>query len=283
MQHLNQLLRGVNKQDAGFKISLFCLLVLVFIHFLFGIYMGKQAYLMTSMLLWGSVFILLWDKRAHFKITQSKPSKFLGYFLLTGLLILSVIHPGEKTLGFFPLAAFCGWFLIFIGASQNKLYFKEFCILTVFGIPKLVPDTAFGLAPVTAKVAAYALWYLGYPVSLNDGIYIQVPNGGVEVIPACSGINLIVHMISISVIFLCVFPTQKLHRFLFVCLAIFLGFFMNVIRVAMLTALSPPQFSKQFHYWHSANGASLFVLLTLIMYGVLYFSILKPVKSVPTR
>jgi cyanoexosortase A len=282
MQHLKQLFlalgKGVDKKDADFGVSLICLSILVLIHFSLGIYLGKQAYLMMSLLLWGALYLLLWDRRQSFKRNQEKISRFLGYLVVAVLLTLSVVNPGDKALGFFPLAAFLGWFLIFIGASQAKHYIKEFCILAVFGIPKLIPDTALGLAPVTAKFSAYTLWYLGYPVSLLNNIYIQIPNGGVEVVPACSGINLIVHMLSIAVIFLCVFPTRRTHTLLFVIFAVILGFFMNVIRVAMLAALSPPQFATQFHYWHSASGASLFVLLTLIIYGVLYFSFLQPAQ-----
>jgi cyanoexosortase A len=275
MQRLKQILLDVDKSDSDFRTGVICLFVLSCVHFLLGLYLGKQAFLMMSLLLWASIAILLWDKRQHFKITQDKVSSFLGYVLVAATLVISAVHPGEKILGFFPLAAYLGWFLIFIGAAQSKFYFKEFCILAIFGIPKLVPDTAFGLAPVTAKFATYALWYLGYPVSLN-GFYIQVPNGGVEVVPACSGINLILHMLSISVIFLCVFPTRRSHCIPFAMLAMLLGFVMNGVRVAMLAALSVPQFSAQFHYWHSANGASLFVLLTLVIYGVLYFSFSKP-------
>ncbi len=278
MQRLKQILLSVDKNDSDFRASVICLSVMSCVHFLLGLYLGKQAFLMMSLLLWASIMILLWDRRQHFKINQNKASRFLGYVLVAAVLIISMMHPGEKMLGFFPLAAYLGWFLIFIGAAQSKFYLKEFCILAIFGIPKLVPDTAFGLAPLTAKFAAYALWYLGYPVSTN-GIYIQVPKGGVEVVPACSGINLILHMLSISVIFLCVFPTRRSHRIPFAMLSILLGFLMNGVRVAMLAALSPPQFSAQFHYWHSASGASLFVLLTLVIYGVLYFSPLNPTQQ----
>jgi cyanoexosortase A len=274
MQRLKQMLLGVDKNDADFRAAVICLSVLSCIHFLLGLYLGKQAFLMMSLLLWASISMLLWDRRQQFKINQGKVSSFLGYVLVAAVLVISIVHPGEKMLGFFPLAAYLGWFLIFVGAAQTKFYLKEFCILAIFGIPKLVPDTAFGLAPITAKFAAYILWYLGYPVTSN-GFYIQLPNGGVEVVPACSGINLILHMLSISVIFLCVFPTRRSHSIPFALLAMLLGFLMNGIRVAMLAALSPPQFSAQFHYWHSASGASLFVLLTLVIYGLLYFSLLK--------
>ncbi|WP_404785070.1 cyanoexosortase A [Altericista sp. CCNU0014] len=275
MKHLQQIFLGSDKNETDFRTSFYCLSMLSLIHFSLGIYLGKQAYLMMSLLLWAAIGLLLWDRRPYFRKSRDKGSFFFGCILVAALLVLCVVRPGEKILGFFPLFAFLGWFLIFVGISESKRYFKEFSILLVFGIPKLVPDTAFGLAPLTAKFSAFFLWYLGYPVSLQ-GIHIQVPKGGVEVVPACSGINLMTHMLSLSIIFLCVFPPQRLNGCFFAAIAVFLGFFMNGVRVAILAILSPPQFSEQFHYWHSASGASVFVLLTLAIYGLLYFSLQKP-------
>ncbi len=275
MKRLQLLFLGLDKNDADLRTSLYCLLILSLVHFSLGIYLGKQAYLMMSLLLWASVALLLWDRRQSFRKNQDKGSFFCGCILVTALLVLCVVHPGEKILGFFPLFAFLGWFLIFVGVAQSRRYLKEFIVLLVFGLPKLVPDTAFGLAPLTAKFSTFVLWYLGYPVSLH-GIHIQIPKGGVEVVPACSGINLITHMLSISILFLCVFPPQRFNGFFFSVAAVLLGFLMNGARVSILAVLSPPQFSEQFHYWHSASGASLFVLLTLVIYGVLYFGLQKP-------
>jgi cyanoexosortase A len=275
MKRLQLLLFGSDQNDTDFKTSLYCLSILSLVHFALGIYLGKQAYLMLSLLMWASMALLLWDRRPSFRRSQDKGSFFCGCMLVTALLVLCVVRPGEKLLGFFPLFAFLGWFLMFVGVAQSKRYLKEFSILLVFGLPKLVPDTAFGLAPLTAKFSAFVLWYLGYPVSLHGGIHIQVPQGGVDVVPACSGINLMTHMLSISIIFLCVFPPQRLNGFFFATVAVLLGFLMNGVRVAMLAALSPPQFSEQFHYWHSASGASLFVLVALVLYGMFYFGLQK--------
>ena len=130
MQRLKQIFWGVDKNDADFRTGIVCLFVLSCVHFLLGLYLGKQAFLMMSLLLWASIAILLWDRRQHFKINQNKISSFLGYVLVAAVLVISVIHPGEKMLGFFPLAAYLGWFLIFIGAAQAKLYLKEFCLKT---------------------------------------------------------------------------------------------------------------------------------------------------------
>jgi cyanoexosortase A len=277
MHFLRKLLLGVDQGEDSFKISFYCLAVLAVVHCSLDLYLGKQAHLMMSLLLWAAIGLLLWDQRRLFQERQNPDhvSSFLGYALLAALLVISVVRPSEKLIGFFPLVAFLGWFLLFIGRSQYRLYFKEFSILLAFGLPKLIPDSAFGMASLTAKFSAYVLWRLGYPVFLK-GSYIAIPNGGVEVVPACSGISLITHMLSMAVIFLCVFPVRRSQRPLLAFIAIVLGFIMNSMRVAILALLSTPQSYSSFQYWHSANGASVFVFLTLMLYSLMYFWFFKP-------
>jgi cyanoexosortase A len=276
MNFLNQYLGGKHK-SFGFQSSLFCFGLLALIHLGQDLYLGKQSHLLMSLLVWSSVFSLLWDKKANFSPTSSKISNFLGFAMLSALLVVSIAHPGEKIIGFFPLVAFVSWILIFVSPAQLSSYLKEFSILFVFGLPKLVPETAFGLAPLTAKFSAFLLHYaVNFPVKLVNGIHIQVPNGGVDVVPACSGISLMLHMLSISVIFLCLFPARKWHFILLPLIAAALGFVLNGVRVAILAALSRPESSLSFEYWHSANGASLFVLLALLLYGGLWTCFFKP-------
>ncbi len=277
MKFLDKYFEGDRKSDIGSQISLFCLGLLASIHLALDLYLGKQSHFFMSLLVWSSVFSLLWDKRFQFSPSSSKVSTFLGFTILSALLVASVTHPGEKVIGFFPIVAFSSWVLIFVIPAQSRAYLKEFSILSVFGLPKLVPETAFGLAPLTAKFSAFVLHYVvSYPVKLVNDIHIQVPNGGVEVVPACSGISLILHMLSISVIFLCLFPTQKRHFILLPLIAATLGFVLNGVRVAVLAALSKPEWSDQFDYWHSANGASIFVLVAVALYGCIWFCFFKP-------
>jgi cyanoexosortase A len=277
MQFLRTLF--ADKYQQNFKISLFCLLILACVHATLDIYLGKQAHLMVSLPLWGSIFLLLWDNRQRFRHSQEKISFFAGCLLLAALLVVTVARPGDKLVGFFPLFAFLGWLSIFVGFAQFRKHLKELTILVVFGLPKLVSESAFGLAPLTAKVSAYILWYLGRSVSIQ-GVQINVPNGSVEVVPSCSGVNLITHMLSISVIALCVLPKpQNAHRITLPFIAILLGFVMNSLRVALLALLSPPQYSALFYYWHGANGASMIVLLTLLIYSLICFWIFKPLDQ----
>jgi cyanoexosortase A len=268
-----------DKHQQNFRISFFCLVILACVHASLDIYLGKQAHLMVSLPLWGSVFLLLWDNRQAFRHSKEKISFFAGCLLLAALLIITVTRPGEKLVGFFPLVAFVGWLSIFAGFSQFRMHLKELAILVAFGLPKLVSESAFGLAPLTAKFSANILWYLGQSVSLQ-GVQINVPNGSVEVVPSCSGANLITHMLSVSVMVMCVLPKpQNAHRITLPFIAILLGFVMNSLRVALLAFLSPPQYSTFFHYWHGPNGASMIVLLTLLIYSSICFWIFKPLNQ----
>jgi cyanoexosortase A len=277
MKFLDKYFGGDHKSNVGFQVSLFCLGLLASIHLALDLYLGKQSHFLMSLLVWSSVFSLLWDRRSQFSPCSGEVSTFVGFATLSALLVASVTHPGEKIIGFFPFIAFSSWALIFVDLAKLSSYLKEFSILSVFGLPKLVPETAFGLAPLTAKFSAFMLHYVvSYPVKLVNDIHIQVPNGGVEVVPACSGISLILHMLSISVIFLCLFPAQKRHFILLPLIAATLGFVLNSVRVAVLAALSRPEWSNHFEYWHSANGASIFVLIALMLYSGMWFCFFKP-------
>ena len=266
------------------KPHLLCFGLLALIHFALDLSLGKQSHLLMSLFVWTSVFMLLLDKQsAQTYPAQAQPSKlssFSGFAILSALMIVSMAKPGDKITGFFPLIAFMSWFFIFVDLKQVKQYAKELIILLTFGLPKLIPESAFGLSSLTAKFSAFLLHSsVSYPVQLVDNTFIQIPNGSVEVVPACSGISLIVHMLSISVIFLCLFPAKKWDWILLPLLATAIGFVFNAVRVAVLASLSRPESVNSFQYWHSASGASFFVLAALILYSALWFYLFRPVSQ----
>lgn len=279
MKFLSRSFQIESKFTQGFRVSLLCLGALALIHFSIDFYLDKQSHMMMSLLVWSAIALLLWDRQEQLDPRTPRALSCLGFALLSTVLILSISRPSEKIVGFYPLAAFLGWFLIFINFSQIRLCFKEFAILLGFGLPKLVPETAFGIASLTAKFSAFILHYfVSYPVNLIHGTQIQIPNGSIEVVPACSGISLIIHMLSISVIFLCLFPVQKRHFLLLPLLAVAIGFTLNGVRVAVLAALSAPEHFASFHYWHGTGGASMFVLAALVLYSAIWFYFFRPTQ-----
>ncbi|MEM9507003.1 MAG: archaeosortase/exosortase family protein, partial [Cyanobacteria bacterium P01_E01_bin.35] len=93
---------------------------------------------------------------------------------------------------------------------------------------------------------------------------------------SCSGLNLILYMLGLSVIFLSIFPVlqTKIMKFLVVIMAAMVGFFVNSLRVAILALLSGDLSRPRFEYWHSQEGALIFVMLSVLIYSVFCWLIL---------
>ncbi|HEY9826269.1 MAG TPA: cyanoexosortase A [Stenomitos sp.] len=269
MHQLSKYVWGEHQEERNFRLSFCCLFLLALIHFAIDLRLGKQSHFMMSAVVWTAVGLLLWDKLRACLHRPDNISSFVGYGMIAALLTTSMVHPSSKLMGFFPLLGCLGWFLIFEGAASYRLFWRELAALVAFGIPKLLPDSIFGLQVATAKLSAYLLWRLDYPIALQ-ATTLHVPNGSVEVVPTCSGLTLMAHMFSVAVIFLCVFPVGRVQAILLPLIAIALGFLTNGVRIALLAVLSPPASAAAFQYWHSSSGASMFVLASLILYMLVY-------------
>ncbi|MGB7415746.1 MAG: cyanoexosortase A, partial [Thermosynechococcaceae cyanobacterium] len=198
------------------------------------------------------------------------------------LLIKSVGAPGEKFIGFFPLFAFIGIALLASSLQGLKQYRQELIVFFFLGLPRLalavIPNL---LAPVTAVASSYLLWYTGVAVTLQNGNVIRLPNGGVEVVPSCSGLNLMLYMLGVAVLFLILFPTSKQQKIILPIVAVALGFAVNAVRVALLAIFSTYSDKNMFEYWHSQGGALIFVCIAVLLFGGLCFLVLKPHRADP--
>ncbi len=250
------------------------LIALAIFHLLLDLSLGKTAHMFMSLLIWAAIGLLSFEKLETLIDPRTKWSRWLGIVVLSSLIAVSIFRPGERLIGFFPLVAFLGWILCISGVSKLPSLAKELAILSIFGAPKLIPNTALPLESITAHFATYLLWYFGHSVHLSGKI-ISVPNGSVEVVPSCSGLDLMTHMLSVSVIFLAIFSVRRSQMLVLPLLAILVGFVVNGLRVALLALLSPPQFSEAFKYWHSSSGASLFVIAAIAVYGLLCYAMLR--------
>ena len=167
------------------------------------------------------------------------------------------------------------------GIQHIGQYKRELLGLLCLGIPKLISPQTVNIAPVTAAFSTLLMWYSGFPVQ-RTGVQITLPpSGGVNVIPECSGLNLMLYMFGVAVVFLMLFPTHRRNNILFPILAMALGFVLNAIRIALLTFLSAAANPSAFNYWHSDEGALFFVLLSVGLFGLLCWVLLglRPQKT----
>ncbi|MBD2433364.1 MULTISPECIES: cyanoexosortase A [Fischerella] len=223
----------------------------------------------TSFLSWAAVSFIVWEKRDNLNLESGVLSSFLGLALIWIALIRSAsLSSFGGFLYALPFIFGLGLALIASGFQGLKQYIGELITLLFLSIPKLLPEwVIYKITLLTAKSSAFILWYIGFDVTLA-GINIYLPNGSVEVLHGCSGIDLISQMLGLAVLFLLMFPQAWQYKILVPIVAATVGFIMNSGRVALMTVLVAKDNINAFDYWHSGNGSLLFSIISVLIFGL---------------
>lgn len=225
----------------------------------------------TSLLFWLAAGSLIWDNRDTYQFDSKLVPSLVGVLLL-GLILLRIT--------FSPDSASSAWLLPFIatlslgllasGFKGLRQYWKQ---LVIFGLLALYPLLkltlqAIDLSELTAMAAAFNLSYLGFPVQ-RQGVFLVMPTSRVEVYGACSGIQSILQLLCISVLFLLMFPLQ--HRWqtaLTMVAAVVIAFVVNAVRVALMAILNNAGDKNAFDYWHLGQGSLIFSAIAVFVFGL---------------
>jgi cyanoexosortase A len=235
-------------------------------------YLGAFSHLMLSALFWLAILLQTWDKRYQVKPKLRSYGFWVSTALSIGLISIGFYRHNGNIASFFPFLSFVGWVIGVYGHQSLSSYRKELLMVLCLGLPKFANDKLINIAPLTAGAVYHLLLYTGHMVEKRN-LQIILPEGGIQVVPECSGLVLMIYMVSVSVIFLGSFSlSRKLSCFL-VLLAIAIGFTANAIRVSILAVLANPQSWQAFEYWHGNQGASFFVLGAMLSYAVLSYFI----------
>ncbi|NJM66055.1 MAG: cyanoexosortase A [Acaryochloris sp. RU_4_1] len=237
------------------------------VFFTLNIRADQYAHLAMSLVFWCAALSSLWDKKSELRLGSDAISIGIGASILVGILFQSLRSPAGWFLGFAPFVAAIALMLLASGFQGLGQYQTEALMLFCLGIPKILLKFLPDISPLTAQFSTYLLWYIGFPVELYNN-QIRLPGGSVNVVPSCSGLNLITYMLAITFIFLLMFPLKPINAFFTPIIAVFIGFFINSIRVATLALLSTQGNTTLFKYWHSNEGALLFVLLAVLLFGL---------------
>jgi cyanoexosortase A len=148
-----------------------------------------------------------------------------------------------------------------------KQYWQELFLLFFLGAPELVLSPLIDVSGFTAQFSAFILWYLGFDVS-RQGVYITLPQGGVEVFAGCSGLESMTHLLSLAVVYLLMFPTSWIKKVLVPVVAVSLAFVVNGLRVALMAVLAVSSNSEAFEYWHTGSGSAIFSMIAVLIFGL---------------
>ncbi|MCL6433798.1 MAG: cyanoexosortase A [Leptolyngbyaceae cyanobacterium HOT.MB2.61] len=225
----------------------------------------------TSLLFWVAVGSLIWEKRYTLNLESGFVSSLIGVLIL-GLLLLrcNALPDSTSMLRSLPFVAMLGLGLLASGFSGLLQYWRELIIFGLLALYRVLEVLlqSIDLPLLTAKAAMFMLWYSGFQVQQN-GVFLNLPTGRVEVYGACSGIHTILLMLSIAVLFLLMFPVYSDAKKI-VCLvvAVLIGFLVNSARVALMAILVAFSNDGAFEYWHSGNGSLIFSMISVGLFGL---------------
>lgn len=219
-----------------------------------------------SLLFWVTVCYLIWKKRSDLNLVSGSISSFIGTLIIAFVLIES-IFPINNFPYISPFISAIGLGLLASGFKGLKQYWQELFLL-------FFPSAAYAtllflvdLPTLTATFTHFVLWYLGFSAS-RHGVKITLNTGVVEVNPSCSGLEGILQLWVIAVIFLAVFPTSWKQKILLPIMASLLGFTINGIRVVLMTIFIAFNNYKAFDYWHTGDGTLVISMLYIIVFVV---------------
>ena len=240
----------------------------VFVHLGINLKMEKYSHFAMSLIFWLAAISQYRDRRKQIASESNLISCGLGVISI-GITIIGAFVDRNLFLGFAPLGFAFGLALLTSGIAKLLRYQEELIILFALGVPKLLLPLLPDISPLTAKISAFWLMYCGFDVVLQNNKII-LPQGGVDVVPSCSGLNLITYMLGLSVIFQIMFPLpqKNILNVISYIIAATVGFFVNSIRVSLLALLSGDTSHRAFEYWHSQEGALIFVTTSVLIYGV---------------
>ena len=242
---------------------------------------NNSSLLGTSILFWTAIAFLIWEKRDHLNLESDIFSSFFGMSLIAMLLLKSASMTSFGGFLYFSPSIYAfSCALLASGFKGLKQYGGELLALLVLGLPKLLPISLIDISPITAKVSAFLLWYTGFDVA-RSGVYIDLSSSSksIEVASGCSGIEQIFHMLGLGILFIIIFPLNRLQRLILPAFAAFIGFIVNAARVALMVVILKEDNQQAFTYWHHGDGSLIFSTIAVSVFGLFCWFILEQSKS----
>ena len=242
----------------------------------------NESMAVFAVLIWGGAVICMEDliEKVH---PQPNPAiAILASIILLFVLLRTslILHADGVLFLLAPLAAVA--LVLLIEKPQSIFKFRDslLCMLLFPAnalLNRVIPEYPMSL--LTARLSAFWLSILGLD-PLVSGREVLLEGGGVTVLGACNGLDMISQVMCISFIFLLAFRLRSLtSRFLIILLAPLVGLFSNTLRIALLTIFSANGSGKGYGFWfdffHKDTGSLIFSGLAVFIFGTIYMRFLE--------
>ncbi|MGB3237178.1 MAG: cyanoexosortase A [Geitlerinemataceae cyanobacterium] len=248
---------------------------------------GDIKTLSISVIFLGATVSQIWDRKDTYTLESNLFATLFGTVILSlALFKTSQLSSGGPFLQALPFIFGLGLGLIASGARGLQQYWQELLAFFILSLPGerflshileslMTFLTGEQLTTLTAKFSALFLGIFGFDVSL-DGVFLILPKSVVKVYEGCSGASSIDFLLRLGLLFIIMFPTQRIGKILTPVLAILVGFFVNGVRVLIMAYLANTGDDKAFDYWHVGDGSQIFGAIAVLLFGgVCYLLIQK--------
>lgn len=234
-----------------------------------------------ALLVWGGALICMEDQ---LETIEPRPGRF--GVVAGSLLLLWIVARTSRILFwegilylFVPLAGLALVLLCLPLREFTKLRDSLICLWMVplFALISLrLPEQPLSL--LTARISSFWISLLGLPVS-TQGRTVLLPDGGVTVLGACNGMDMIAQTICVCVIFLMAFPIRsRLSQVLVLAFSPVAGLLANTIRISVLALITTTGQTKGdtwFEFFHKDMGSLIFSGMAVFVFGMVYMWLLE--------
>jgi cyanoexosortase A len=218
----------------------------------------------------------------------------MGRWVGLALLVLTLAR-GQRMLAFdfasslLPLLAGIGLVLLAVPWNQWKMFLHPLLVLGFLPVMRLVGwvTPLHPLSTVTAWITHQYLWFSGFPSQLS-GIFIYLPSSGVKVSDACAGLNMLLQLFVVAVIFAMAFPMR--HRWqngVMLVVAPLVALLTNAARIMALALINDSTWSNRkwwFDFFHEQWGGLVFSGIAMQVFVWLYlYWLARQVAALRTR
>jgi cyanoexosortase A len=228
--------------------------------------------LLLSLIFWGAIVRLIWQKRASLKIQGSWFSSTIGCLLMGLLLSKSIsLFPSESEfIRLFP--GFAGLALALITTGWKlSIYRREFAILVLLILPPgllgRILELAVGssIQKVIAQSAAFVMHYFGVSLISQD-ITIFFKTGALKIEYACTGIPIWILLVQLSSLIIISLRLRHTEIINMLIMATGLTWALATIRVVIMAAVMTQPAS--FDYWHGTAGGQIFSTIAIVLFAL---------------
>jgi cyanoexosortase A len=245
---------------------------------------------LNLMLVMGGAVLVLNSPPAGWQPRPGRIGRWVGVALLVVMLWFGQrLMSSDLISSLLPLLAGIALALLAAPASKLRPFFKSLCVLALLPVVSAVSTlTPLGpLSVATAWITKQMLSICGY-TAVHLGTLVKLQGGGVIVSGPCAGLDILLQLLLVAVIFAMAFPMRhSWQNGLMIMVAPLLGIVVNGMRIMLLALLVTSSLANRqwwFEFFHDHWGSLLFSGLGMQLFVWLYvYWMARQVAALGTR